>query len=152
MEGKLLFIENEIEGYPNMFNCTLQMLSICDIVLNHTANESPFLVSHPECTYNCINSPYLRPAYILDAVLFELTTQVASGEWEFKGIPTVVDTEDHLNVSNKSPVFNNLILSFLPQCALHLLYAFRSLGDSSCPAHTFLAAGEDIRDVHCRCQ
>lgn len=77
------------------------MLSICDIVLNHTANESPFLISHPECTYNCVNSPHLRPAYILDAVLFELTIQVAAGEWEFKGIPTVVDTEDHLNVSYK---------------------------------------------------
>lgn len=97
------------------------MLSICDIVLNHTANESPFLVSHPECTYNCINSPHLRPAYILDAALFELTTQVASGEWEFKGIPIVVDTEDHLNVSYKSvPSNQNLILSFLPQHVLHL--------------------------------
>lgn len=75
------------------------MLSICDIVLNHTANESPFLVSHPECTYNCVNSPHLRPAYILDAALFELTIQVAAEEWEFKGIPNVVETEDHLNVS-----------------------------------------------------
>lgn len=75
------------------------MLSVCDVVLNHTANESPFLVSHPECTYNCFNSPYLRPAYILDATLFEFTTQVTAGDWEFKGIPTVVETEDHLNVS-----------------------------------------------------
>lgn len=38
---------------------------------------------------------------MLDAALFELTIQVASGEWEFKGIPTVVNTEDHLNVSHK---------------------------------------------------
>jgi len=76
----------------------LQMLSICDIVLNHTANETSFLISHPECTYNCINYPHLRPAYILDATFFELTVQVAAGEWEFKGIPAIVETEDHLNV------------------------------------------------------
>ena len=75
------------------------MLSICDIVLNHTANESPFLVNHPECTYNCNNSPHLRPAYLLDAILIELTVRVAAGEWEHKGIPPVVETEDHLNVS-----------------------------------------------------
>jgi len=109
MEGKLLFIKNRINRvflqeskYILQLFYMFQMLSICDIVLNHTANESPFLVSHPECTYNCINSPHLRPAYILDAALFELTTQVAFGEWEFKGIPTVVETEDHLNVSHKS--------------------------------------------------
>lgn len=74
------------------------VLSICDIVLNHTANESPFLITHPECTYNCKNSPHLRPAYLLDAILFELTIRVASEEWEHKGIPPVVETEEHLNV------------------------------------------------------
>lgn len=74
------------------------MVSICDIVLNHTANESPFLLTNPECTYNCANSPHLRPSYLLDAALLELTLQVSAGDWELKGIPTVVETEDHLNV------------------------------------------------------
>ena len=85
-----------------------QVLSICDIVLNHTANESPFLVSHPECTYNCLNCPHLRPAYLLDATLFELTVQVAAGEWEMKGIPPVVETEDHLNVRNAFVAYTSL--------------------------------------------
>ena len=82
------------------------MVSICDIVLNHTANESPFLLTNPECTYNCANCPYLRPSYLLDAALFELTVQVAAGEWELKGIPSVVETEEHLNVSIIFVYFN----------------------------------------------
>lgn len=76
-----------------------QTVSICDIVLNHTANESPFLINSPECTYNCNNCPHLRPSYLLDAILLELTIRVSSGEWEHKGIPPVVETEEHLNVS-----------------------------------------------------
>ncbi|XP_012280901.1 glycogen debranching enzyme [Orussus abietinus] len=106
-------VENLLKKIRKEWN----ILSICDIVLNHTANESPFLVSHPECTYNCVNSPHLRPAYLLDATLFELTIQVASGEWEFKGIPTVVETEDHLNA-----IRHALHTHFLPLIKIHELY------------------------------
>ncbi|XP_011307475.1 glycogen debranching enzyme isoform X1 [Fopius arisanus] len=88
---------DDIEALTNKLRNDWKVLSICDIVLNHTANESPFLVSHPECTYNCYNSPHLRPSYLLDAALFELTLQVGAGDWELKGIPPVVDNEDHLN-------------------------------------------------------
>lgn len=102
------------------------MLSICDIVLNHTANESPFLILHPECTYNCVNNPHLRPAYILDAALFELSAQVAAGEWEFKGIPVVVETEDHLNVSYQLLYFFSITIEYQHNqnfvlCFSHLL-------------------------------
>lgn len=76
------------------------MLSICDIVLNHTANESEWLLDHPECTYNMINCPYLKSAYLLDITLHIFSMEVKKGLWELSGIPSVIDTENHLTVSN----------------------------------------------------
>ncbi len=36
------------------------VLSLCDIVLNHTAKESKWIRAHPEATYNCNNCPHMR--------------------------------------------------------------------------------------------
>lgn len=74
------------------------MLSICDIVLNHTANETDWLQDHPDATYNCLNCPYLRPAYLLDAALYQFSIDVIDGVYEQQGVPVEVNTEDHLNV------------------------------------------------------
>lgn len=84
------------------------MLSICDIVLNHTANESPWLREHPECTYNLQNCPHLRPAYLLDLTLYKFSLEVSKGLWEFSGVPAEVNCDEHLQVSledNVSIVF-----------------------------------------------
>lgn len=73
-----------------------KVASICDIVLNHTANESKWLLEHPECTYNMTNSPHLRPSYLLDAALHLFATEISKGEWAHKGIPPIVEHEEHL--------------------------------------------------------
>lgn len=75
-----------------------QVLSICDIVLNHTANESPWLLEHPEATYNVYNCPHLKPAFLLDAVLAKLTEDVGRGDYESWGIPSKVNQTQHLDV------------------------------------------------------
>lgn len=72
--------------------------SICDIVLNHTANESKWLQEHPECTYSCATCPHLRPAFLLDALLAQVGVDVHEGKLEKDGIPKIIETEDHLQV------------------------------------------------------
>ncbi|XP_068991673.1 glycogen debranching enzyme isoform X1 [Neodiprion pinetum] len=136
-------IEKLISKIRNEWN----VLSVCDIVLNHTANESSFLIQQPECAYNCLNSPHLRPAYILDAVLFELTFQVAAGEWEFKGIPSVVENEEHLN-----SIRHALHTHFLPLVKIYEMFIldvneivaeFLSLARNQVPQELMAGDSED---------
>lgn len=76
----------------------MQITSICDIVLNHTANETDWLKEHPEASYNCRNCPYLRPAYLLDVALHLFSEDVKRGSYENKGIPDEISEEQHLTV------------------------------------------------------
>lgn len=69
------------------------MLCITDVVYNHTAANSVWIKEHPECGYNLVNSPHLRPAWVLDRALWHLTTRVAEGRYEKKGLPADI-TED----------------------------------------------------------
>ncbi|KAL3268401.1 hypothetical protein HHI36_007517 [Cryptolaemus montrouzieri] len=94
--GKMPTLE-ELQTFIEKMRKEWKVTSICDIVLNHTANESPWLHEHPEATYNCQNCTYLRPAYLLDASLNQFSMDVKNGMYESKGIPSLVETEDHLN-------------------------------------------------------
>jgi glycogen debranching enzyme len=62
------------------------VLSICDLVYNHMANDAPFLQDHPEATFNLQNSPHLRPAFVLDRILAHLTFDIAKGKYESRTI------------------------------------------------------------------
>jgi len=50
------------------------ILSICDIVLNQTADNSPWLKTHPESTFNETNYPKLKSALILDDCISKFST------------------------------------------------------------------------------
>ncbi|KAJ0180195.1 hypothetical protein K1T71_004786 [Dendrolimus kikuchii] len=93
------------------------VLSICDVVLNHTANETPWLATHPEATYNCGNCPHLRPAALLDALLARLSVEVARGEHEPRGVPRAVTRHEHVEA-----VRHLLASQLLPDARLHEMY------------------------------
>uniref|UniRef100_A0A4W6G5M5 Glycogen debranching enzyme n=1 Tax=Lates calcarifer TaxID=8187 RepID=A0A4W6G5M5_LATCA len=73
------------------------MLCITDVVYNHTAANSVWIREHPECGYNLVNSPHLRPAWVLDRAVWHLTTRVAEGRYKDKGLPADITNESHLN-------------------------------------------------------
>lgn len=67
------------------------LLSLTDIVLNHTANNTAWLQEHPEAGYNLTTAPWLESAYLLDTKLLELGFRL-----EKLGLPTELTSLDDL--------------------------------------------------------
>lgn len=123
------------------------MLSVCDIVLNHTSNESPWLKNHPECAYNLQNSPHLVPAYLLDRLLLKISCEVANDEWSNRGVPSTLNSEDHL--SN----LRNLLHEQIRELRLEEFYLINSAdcrldslvnGNNSKVVHTYQRFGSKV--------
>ena len=68
------------------------LLAMTDVVLNHTANNSPWLEEHPESGYNLETAPWLESAYELDTKLLSFSEQL-----ENLGFPTVLKSEGDLS-------------------------------------------------------
>ncbi|XP_037314031.2 glycogen debranching enzyme isoform X1 [Pungitius pungitius] len=87
----------DVGALVTKLNKEWNMLCITDVVYNHTAANSVWIKEHPECGYNLVNSPHLRPAWVLDRAIWHLTTRVAQGRYVAKGLPAEITHERHLN-------------------------------------------------------
>ncbi len=67
------------------------LLGLCDVVWNHTANNSKWLEEHPEAGYNVTTAPWLESAKELDDALLDFGTQLRS-----LGLPTEISSADDL--------------------------------------------------------
>jgi len=108
-------------------------------VLNHTANESPWLLEHPEAAYNLENSPHLVPAYLLDRLLLKVSDEVANEEWSHRGVPSALRSEDQLNS------LRALLHEQIRQLRLEELY-FISVVD--CRLDSSINGNNNIKAVH----
>ena len=89
---------DDVQGLIHRMQHEWGVLSICDVVWNHTSYDSLWLIEHPECAYNVYNSKHLRPAYVLDRILWHFTVELVEGKWEDRGISKTIASEDDLNV------------------------------------------------------
>lgn len=67
------------------------LLSLTDVVWNHTAHNSLWLESHPEAGYNLVTAPWLEAALELDTALLEFGDHL-----EGLGYPAELETKEDL--------------------------------------------------------
>ncbi|XP_029943441.1 glycogen debranching enzyme-like, partial [Salarias fasciatus] len=72
------------------------MICISDVVYDHTAADGAWILLHPECGYNLVNSPELRPAWLLDRALWHFSCQMADGTFSKQGLPALIQDERHM--------------------------------------------------------
>ncbi|KAL4999294.1 hypothetical protein BDV10DRAFT_165128 [Aspergillus recurvatus] len=70
------------------------LLSLADVVWNHTANNSRWLEEHPEAGYSVETAPWLEAALELDTALLQF-----SRELQTRGLPTEFKTVDDLTLA-----------------------------------------------------
>ncbi|KAK0748338.1 glucanotransferase domain of glycogen debranching enzyme-domain-containing protein [Apiosordaria backusii] len=83
--------EKDVKKLVDSLEKNHSLLSLTDIVLNHTAHNSEWLLEHPEAGYNLTTAPWLESAYLLDTKLLELGFKL-----EKLGLPTELKSVDDL--------------------------------------------------------
>lgn len=88
------------------------LLSVIDMVWNHTSFDSEWLWDHPEAGYNLETAPHLRAAYEVDSAILALSENMAS-----YGLPTAINNEADLQA-----VVNGFKEKVLPELKLYEYY------------------------------
>ncbi|KAI0013537.1 glycoside hydrolase family 13 protein [Xylariaceae sp. FL0662B] len=83
--------EKDVQQMVDSLEQNHSLLSLTDIVLNHTAHNSKWLFEHPEAGYNLTTAPWLESAYLLDTQLLLFGSKL-----EELGYPTDLKTTDDL--------------------------------------------------------
>lgn len=88
----------DVGEFVDMLKNEWNMLTMTDVVWNHTAKNSEWIREHPQCSFNLVNCPHLRPAYILDRALYYVAIDVGRGKYQEDGVPNIISCEEHLTL------------------------------------------------------
>jgi glycogen debranching enzyme len=69
------------------------LMSLTDVVLNHTADTSEWLQEHPEAGYSPFNTPHLAPALEIDDAMIEF-----SGSLKANDLPTTITSQGDIDM------------------------------------------------------
>ncbi|XP_076807276.1 glycogen debranching enzyme-like [Clavelina lepadiformis] len=117
------------------------MLSVTDVVWNHTATNSPWLQENPECAFNLSNCPYLRPAYILDRAVLHLSLDVAKGKYREAFPDSKISNDKDL-----SRLRDILLKKVIPPLKLWEFYQVDVDAEVSKFEHELKSASNKVRD------
>ena len=106
----------DIEKFVEVMRNDWKVLSITDIVLNHTANETPWIQEHPEVGFNLVNSPHLRPAFLLDRLLAQVTLDIETNKCRTL---TNITSEEDLQLLREV-----IVKDYLPKVRLEEFFLF----------------------------
>ncbi|CDO92168.1 unnamed protein product [Kluyveromyces dobzhanskii CBS 2104] len=81
----------DVKDMVQKLHKTYNILTLTDVVYNHTANNSAWLLEHPESGYNHITAPHLLPAIELDKSLLDFSKSMKS-----LGYPTNISNAEDL--------------------------------------------------------
>lgn len=84
--------EKDVSTLVQTMEHDLQLLSLTDVVYNHTAHNSEWLRDHPDAGYSIKTAPHLNPALDLDNSLLEFSAKLKE-----LGYPTSLNSMDDLN-------------------------------------------------------
>ena len=84
--------ESDVKFMTNLLEEKYGILSMTDIVYNHTANNSQWIIDHPDVGYNQKTAPHLISAMELDALLLKFSCNMKELDY-----PTIINNIDDLN-------------------------------------------------------
>eukprot|EP01134_Creolimax_fragrantissima_P004755 CFRG4755T1 len=97
------------------------LLSLTDVVWNHTADNSPWLAEHPEAGYNLSIMPHLMCAYELDEGLMRFSANIVNGCAIYsetgETLSPTINNEDDLN-----KIMRSVELDVIPKMRLWEYY------------------------------